>query len=164
MNLIGGIIGICIGLILAALPGAADMTLQPVYHAGEEIVVNGSTNFNTDNSVLIEIFPASFGPKGKYEPSMIGGGSCIVPVTAGNDSYYVWSGNFSSTDWAYDTYMVRAEVIGKDYAETKTFELVETEPIASTRPKADARQEQNKSSDSETTLPISPDMNSSSRE
>ena len=106
----------------------ADIIVKPEYQVGEDITISGFTNFNSDNSVLIEIWPASFGPKGKYESSMTGGGARVVPVLKGNGTLYNWNGSFDSSDWGPDSYMVRAEVIGKDSAETVTFTLVEHIP------------------------------------
>lgn len=103
----------------------ADIQVNSSYNTGDSIVIGGTTNFNTDNSVLIEIWPASFGPKGKYEPTMNGGGSVVVPVQGGDSLNYHWSGTFDTAGWVPDTYMVRAEVIGKDYVETIIFDLVE---------------------------------------
>jgi len=118
----------------------ADFSINSLYLAGDEITIQGITNFNTDNSVLVEVWPASFGPKGKYEKSMNGGGSQVVPVIFGNNSQYTWSATFSSSTWGPDTYMVRAEVIGKDFAETSTFQLIDgtiqTDEIAGTSPVA----------------------------
>lgn len=107
----------------------ADFTINPEYFTGDAITIQGITNFNTDNSVLIEVWPASFGPKGKYESSMTGGGSLVVPVIQGNDSSYTWNATFNSAEWGPDSYMVRAEIIGKNYAETRTFTLVEAVPV-----------------------------------
>lgn len=123
------------GLILLTLCSilvgtvSADIHINSSYDTGDSIVIGGTTNFNTDNSVLIEIWPASFGPKGKYEPSMNGGGSVVVPVQGGDNLNYHWSSTFDSAGWAADTYMVRAEVIGKDYVETIIFDLVEKSVI-----------------------------------
>ena len=111
-------------LLVIFLPVHAEIMVNPAYHAGEEIIISGSTNFNTDNSVLVEVWPASFGPKGKFEPSMEGGGSVIVPVLKMEDSRFQWSAAFDPAGWAPDTYMIRAEIIGKGYIETTTIELV----------------------------------------
>ncbi|HOJ97247.1 MAG TPA: hypothetical protein PK024_10485 [Methanospirillum sp.] len=106
----------------------ADILVPPSFIAGEPVVIEGTTNFNTDNSIHIDIWPASFGPKAKYEPSMSGGGSGVVPVKRGNNSEYIWNGTFDSQGWSPDTYMVRAEVIGKGYVETAVFDLVTDQP------------------------------------
>lgn len=113
---------------LLSLSVYADILVPPSYIAGEPVVIEGTTNFNTDNSVHIDIWPASFGPIGKYEPSMSGGGAVVVPVKQGNNSEYYWNGTFDSQGWSPDTYMVRAEVIGKGYVETAVFDLVTEQP------------------------------------
>ena len=128
--------GILFLLIYLTLPVFAEISVNSVYYEGEKITIRGMTNYNTDNSILIEIWPASFGPKSKYEPSMTGGGSAVVPVLKGNYSDYVWYGSFDSAGWIPDEYMVRAEVIGKGYVETNLFELaLEKEvPLVTTEP------------------------------
>jgi len=95
------------------------------YSVGEQIVISGETNFNTDNNVLVEVYPASFGPTSKFEPTMTGGNSTVVPVVKGGDGLYSWSANMSSATWSPDQYMVRAEVIGKDYIETSIITITE---------------------------------------
>jgi len=124
MNYYSAVGIICLFLSLI-IPGIADISVNPVYSIGEEIIIEGFTNFNIDNSVLIEVWPASFGPKAKYQPEMTGGGSVIVPVTSSNNSVNSWGGRFDSSGWSPDNYMVRAEVIGKSYVETTHFELTE---------------------------------------
>lgn len=88
------------------------------YVIGDQITVGGNTNFNTDNKVLVEVYPASFGPTKKYDPTMSGGNSTVVPVVKGENGTYSWSATMNSTGWTPDQYMVRAEVIGKDFIET----------------------------------------------
>jgi hypothetical protein len=106
-------------LALVSFPAGAK-TLSPggPYIIGEMITVQGDTNFNTDNKVLVEIYPASFGPTSKFDPSMAGGGTVVVPVVKNKSGLFSWSANISSAGWGPDQYMVRAEVIGKDYRET----------------------------------------------
>lgn len=99
---------------------------------GDTIIIQGETNFNTDNQVMVEIYPASFGPTKKYEPSMTGGSSIVVPVRVGGNGVYFWAANFSSEGWKPDQYMVRAEIIGKDYQETSLLTL--SDQISSPKP------------------------------
>ena len=122
---------ICIlGIILVSLflPCSANLSQKTEYYKGEDILIGGYTNYNTDNSVLVQVWPASFGPKGKYEPEMSGGGSVIVPVITENATLNKWVTNFSSENWTPDTYMVLAEVIGKNYSETDIFTLLAKAP------------------------------------
>jgi hypothetical protein len=128
-----GIVLFCL-CILSLGTGFAEIIINPEYLTGDEITISGNTNYNTDNSVLIEVWPSSFGPKGKYEPSMRGGGSQVVRVMGGNNSENTWKSSFNSSEWLPDSYMARAEVIGKDYAETTTFTLtdkIQVEPVQS---------------------------------
>lgn len=121
---IAGIITLAI-ISVIFFPVHAEIQVNSAYYIGEEIIISGDTNFNTDNSVLIEIWPISFGPKSKYDLFMEGGGSVVVPVLKMENSNYHWIATFDSTDWMPDTYMIRAEIIGKGYIETTTFDLVE---------------------------------------
>lgn len=121
---IAGIITLAI-ISVIFFPAHAEIQVNSAYYIGEEIIISGDTNFNTDNSVLIEIWPISFGPKSKYDLFMEGGGSVAVPVLKMENSNYHWIATFDSTDWMPDTYMIRAEIIGKGYIETTTFDLVE---------------------------------------
>jgi hypothetical protein len=121
------ILGIILGSLI--LPCSASLSQKTEYYKGEEILIGGYTNYNTDNSVLVQVWPASFGPRGKYEPEMSGGGSVIVPVIKDNATLNKWVANFSPENWTPDTYMVLAEVIGKNYSETDIFTLLETAPV-----------------------------------
>jgi hypothetical protein len=112
-------------LLVATASAAGSLVTGGPYARGEEIKIHGDTNYNTDNQVLVEVFPASFGPKAKYEPSMTGGSSRVVPVIRTETGGYAWAAGMNSSDWSPDQYMVRVEVIGKDYRETALFSLVE---------------------------------------
>lgn len=110
--------------IFAALPcGAESLHIGGPYSVGDVITIQGETNFNTDNKVLLEIYPASFGPTKKYEPSMSGGISQIIPVIKKGYDSFGWEANVSSTGWNPDQYIVRVEVIGKDYRESSVLIL-----------------------------------------
>lgn len=98
---------------------------DPIYTSGETILLSGTTIYNTDNRILINVFPASFGPKSKYEPAMTGGASVIVPVLKGSDGVYFWECNLASAGWVPDMYMVTLEVVGKGYRESAVFTLTE---------------------------------------
>lgn len=103
---------------------ASFLPLNGTYYTGDTLFIQGDTNYNTDNSVLLEIYPLSFGPTKKWESSMSGGTSVIIPVISSGDRYE-WSANISTEGWAAQNYMARAEVISKDYQETATFTLAE---------------------------------------
>jgi hypothetical protein len=106
---------------------SAEIQVNSSYHIGDEITIHGATNFNTDNSVLIEIWPAEFGPRSKYEPHMNGGGSLVVPIYAVNNAQYGWNGTFNTSGWAQGMYFIRVEVIGKQHAETVVIDLAADE-------------------------------------
>ncbi|WP_319580492.1 hypothetical protein [uncultured Methanospirillum sp.] len=123
---------ILIVLVLVLPVNAESLNTGGPYSVGELIVISGETNFNTDNNVLVEVYPASFGPTNKFEPTMTGGNSTVVPVIKANDGLYSWSANMSSVAWSPDQYMVRAEVIGKDFIETSVITLTEKNSINTT--------------------------------
>lgn len=104
---------------------ADSLNIGGPYTIGDQIIIGGNTNFNTDNKVLVEVYPASFGPTKKFDPTMSGGNSTVVPVVKGEDGTYSWSATMNSTGWTPDQYMVRAEVIGKDFIETSLITLNE---------------------------------------
>ncbi len=117
---------ILVGMILVSLPCSAEsLNTGGPYSTGDTLIIQGDTNYNTDNKVLIEVYPASFGPTKKYEPTMAGGSSTVVPVQKKNLNEYAWSANISTTGWKPDQYFVRIEVIGKDYRESSVFTLNE---------------------------------------
>ena len=124
MKIYGMLTSLCFLLFLTGSFCYADIMVEPAYSVGEDLVIGGNTNFNTDNSVLVEVWPSSFGPKGKFEPTMSGGGSAVVPVTSQGDSVYSWTATFVTAHWVPDRYMIHAEIIGKDYADTTMFDLV----------------------------------------
>ena len=128
MKLIALSLGICLILFFSPV-GAETLSTGGPYTVGDLISIQGSTNFNTDNKVLIEVYPASFGPTKKYDPSMSGGGSAVVPVATKGSGLFTWTANMSSAGWSPDQYMVRAEIIGKDYQETTLITLTENRII-----------------------------------
>lgn len=108
-----------ISILIFTIPiGAESFVTGGPYTIGDAITVSGITNLNTDNRFLVEIFSASFGPTGKYDTSMTGGGSIIVPVNRSENGTFFWNSTFNSTGWEPDQYMIRVEAIGKDYRET----------------------------------------------
>ncbi len=122
-------------LIWSLFPGViADIAVPAIVASGTDFSVSGMTNFNTDNKVLIEVFPASFGPAGKFDSSMTGGSSQVVPVRKDDSGRFFWNGTFSTDRWGEDTYMVRVEVIGKDYRETRVFSLISSESASGQEP------------------------------
>ncbi|PWR74127.1 hypothetical protein [Methanospirillum lacunae] len=113
-------------ILALVLPMNADsLNIGGPYTIGDQITISGETNFNTDNKVLVEVYPASFGPTKKYDPTMSGGNSTVVPVVKDETGTFFWSANMSSAGWSPDQYMVRAEVIGKDFIETSIITLIE---------------------------------------
>ncbi len=118
------IISLIIALLITSV-SAFDILPEGDIYANEEITLQGLTNFNEENNILIEIFPASFGPTHKYDPVIMGGTSGIVPVLkTNNTSMNIWSFTFSTVGWSPDLYMVRTEVLGKNSIQTETYELL----------------------------------------
>jgi hypothetical protein len=129
-------------LILVIYPTGADLLeIGGPYQVGDRITIQGITNLNTDNTILVEVYPASFGPTSKYESAMTGGASAIVPVTMDENGRYSWSVELNSTGWSTDKYFVRVEAIGKDFLKTGYLTLTEMksesiieEPVQSSPP------------------------------
>lgn len=119
-------LALIITLVLVSFQaGAESLSTGGPYTIGETLSIQGETNFNTDNKVLVEVYPSSFGPTSKFDPSMTGGGSIVVPVVKSGSGVYSWTANISSANWKPDQYMVRVEVIGKDHRETALVTLTE---------------------------------------
>lgn len=112
-------------LLLIAPGGAETLVTGGPYISGDVINIRGDTNFNTENQVLVEIYPASFGPTSKFDPAMTGGGAAVVPVFQTGTGTFGWTVNMSSTGWNPDEYIVRIEVIGKDFRESGLLTLTE---------------------------------------
>lgn len=120
------LISVILVILTLVLPLSADsLNIGGPYTIGDQITISGETNFNTDNKVLVEVYPASFGPTKKYDPTMSGGNSTVVPVLKDEAGIYSWSATMNSAGWSPDQYMVRAEVIGKDFIETSIITLIE---------------------------------------
>ncbi len=116
----------CIVIIIIASVSASGMLPPGDHIVSDEITIQGITNFNPDNQILIEIYPASFGPVQKFDPAIMGGISGVVPVLKTEDTTgNTWSFTFDTAGWSPDLYMVRTEVIGKNYIQTETFNLLE---------------------------------------
>lgn len=124
MNRILVLLIIVLPLLFVSVSAESFSTGGP-YATGDMIIIQGETNFNTDNRVLVDIYPASFGPARKYDPTMTGGASTVVPVLEQEKGRFTWYANVSTKGWKPDQYMVRAEIIGKDYRETSTLTLSE---------------------------------------
>ncbi|MFH0968075.1 MAG: hypothetical protein V1862_10370 [Methanobacteriota archaeon] len=128
------LLALIISLVLLSFPtGAETLSTGGPYTIGEMLSIQGETNFNTDNNVLVEVYPSSFGPTSKYDPSMTGGGSMVVPVVTRGSGLFSWIANISSAGWKPDQYMVRVEVIGKNYRETALVTLTENQSTQQTQ-------------------------------
>ncbi|MBN1167536.1 MAG: hypothetical protein JXA44_10470 [Methanospirillaceae archaeon] len=117
----------CIVLIFMASASASGLLPPGDHNVSDEITLQGVTNFNTDNQVLIEVYPASFKPARKFDPAIMGGVSGVVPVQKTKDAREnTWSFTFDTAGWSPDLYMIRTEVIGKNFIQTETFNLLKS--------------------------------------
>jgi hypothetical protein len=114
---------ICILLSMGVVVGAEPASVGDQFMVGDMITIHGSTNYNSENNILVEVYPASFGPTKKYEPTMTGGGASVVPVISSEQGKNNWSANMTTANWTPDEYIVRIEVIGKNFQENGRFML-----------------------------------------
>jgi hypothetical protein len=122
---VGTIVAGLILLFLITPISALEILPAGEIYVNDEITVRGLTNYNEENNILVEVFPASFWPTNKYNSTIMGGTSGIVPVLKiTNSSMNTWSFTFSTVEWDPDLYMIRTEVLGKKSVQTETFELL----------------------------------------
>ena len=95
------------------------------------ITVFSTTNYNTENRVIVEISPAEFEPKSKNAPPAVGGAIAKVDVEKGDFGNY-WSMSANTTDWQAGMYLVQASIVGKNYFESKIITLKPCEEITQT--------------------------------
>ena len=116
-----------LSLLLLAGSGSASLLIPDQGVTGKNLSISGTTKFNTDNTILVEVFPASFGPESKYNSSMTGGGSVTVPVTKGDSDLYQWNASFQTAGWKPDEYIILVEVIGKNSRESARMNITSGE-------------------------------------
>jgi hypothetical protein len=88
---------------------------------------------------------------------MAGGGSVVVPVQSRENLDYHWNGSFDSSGWAPNTYMVRAEIIGKGYVETAMFDLMEKSEVETTPAGNEVQSEINQTEITPVITPVIPE-------
>jgi len=76
------------------------------------ITMNGATNYNTDNRVIIEISPAGFAPTSKTKLQNVNGAAATVAVQQGAGTNF-WEMAVNTTGWEPGMYLVQATVVGK---------------------------------------------------
>ena len=88
----------------------------------ETLTINGTTNYNTDNRVMVEISPAEFMPTKKTDPQSFGGAAETVDVLAGTGRNF-WTMSVNTTGWQPGMYLVQATIIGKQLIESEFITL-----------------------------------------
>jgi hypothetical protein len=99
----------------------SDMTITGQYGAiciPDVITLNGTTNYNTDNRVIVEISPAEFAPTSKAAPQNFGGAAATVGVWEGTGTNF-WVMSVDTTGWEPGMYLVQATVVGKELIESE---------------------------------------------
>jgi hypothetical protein len=77
------------------------------YHAGDQILMTGTTILSPGNQLLIEISSVAFGPTGKNVDNRISGISAVITVEKGErDSQNRWHYLIDTRDFAPDEYQV----------------------------------------------------------
>jgi len=84
----------------------------------DEITLNGITNYNTDNRVIVEISPAEFAPTSKTTPQNFNGAAATVDVQKGTGMNF-WEMSVNTTGWEPGMYLVQATVVGKRLIESE---------------------------------------------
>ncbi|MDR2856124.1 MAG: hypothetical protein LBV40_08270 [Methanomicrobiales archaeon] len=87
-----------------------------------EITLNGTTNYNTDNRVIVEISPAEFAPTSKTAPQNFSGAAATVDVQEGTGMNF-WMMAVNTTGWEPGMYLVQATVVGKGVIESEFITL-----------------------------------------
>jgi len=82
------------------------------------ITFTGTTNYNTDNRVIVEITPAEFAPTSKTVPQDFGGAAATVDVQEGT-GMNVWEMSVNTTGWKPGMYLVQATVVGKELIDSE---------------------------------------------
>jgi hypothetical protein len=88
----------------------------------EEITIQGTTNYNTDNRVIVEISPVGFTPASKTEPQEFNGAVATVTVQNGIGTNF-WQMSTDTGGWQPGMYLIQASVIGKELIESEFITL-----------------------------------------
>jgi len=88
----------------------------------EKITIQGTTNYNTDNRVIVEISPVDFTPTSKATPQSFGGAVATVQVQVGAMLNY-WEMSAHTAGWQPGMYLVQASIVGKEFVESEFITL-----------------------------------------
>jgi|GEM_PF-7096076 len=83
-----------------------------------KISIQGTTNYNTDNRIIVEISPVDFAPTSKTGPQSLGGAAATVEVQEGTGLNY-WEMSANTAGWQPGMYLVQASIIGKEFVESE---------------------------------------------
>ncbi|NYT04848.1 MAG: hypothetical protein GKC04_00530 [Methanomicrobiales archaeon] len=113
-----------VAIVLLVTCASAAITVYPAgeKYSGDSLTVAGTTAFSPGNRILVTIEPLGFGPTSKTDPGFGGGTAGEVVVEKGN-GINRWEFTVDTTGYTAGTYLVTAEILETDVAETATFVL-----------------------------------------
>ena len=110
---------------LTVADGSSSMTItgeNGVVCIPETLTINGTTNYNTENRIMVEISPAEFAPTKKTDPQSFNGATETVNVLEGAGRNH-WTMSVDTAGWQPGMYLVEAYVIGKSRIESEFITL-----------------------------------------
>jgi len=88
----------------------------------EMITIQGTTNYNTDNRVIVEISPVGFPSASKTAPSGFSDAVATVNVQTGIGINF-WKMSANTDGWQPGMYLIQASVVGKELIESEFITL-----------------------------------------
>jgi hypothetical protein len=97
-----------------------------VYHAGDEILVTGTTILSPGNPLLIEIRSIAFGPSNKTDPAYFSGATAVIEVLRGSpEGQNTWRYALNTSGFVPGEYSL--EITGlkvQEFRKSATFTLL----------------------------------------
>ncbi len=101
---------------------------------GNNFVIEGTTNIGVDNTLLVEVVSASFGPTQKTQSGAFSGFSGTTKVVAGTGEWNTFKIEVSSGNFIKDEYIITVTSIETDATSTSNFQVVEFVPTPTPTP------------------------------
>lgn len=120
-------------LVLAALAcsiaAAQEVTINEIgdVAVGETVVINGTTNIEPGNSLLVNIAAIGFAPSNASAPGGVEGTSGTAIVEEGDATANIWSFEADTTGFEPGEYIVTVEWVEGDAVASATFNITEGE-------------------------------------
>ena len=97
----------------------------------DEISIQGTTNYNTDNRIIVEISFVGLISENEGAPDRFNGAVETVPVQQGVGVYF-WQMSASTSGWDPGMYLIQATVTGKDLIASEFITLERCSDITQT--------------------------------